>query len=91
MSRVIVMFGVLSLASVSGGCAMAQSGYPNQTPNRGYTIQTPGQVPTFVNPSGNGGYVVQTPGQTPTFVNPTGNGGYVVQTPGQAPTIINPR
>jgi len=84
------------LVSVSSG-AIAQSPFPYNAyspyggnSNRSYTIQTPGQPPTFVNPTGNGGYTVQTPGQLPTFVNPTGNGGYTVQTPGQLPTFINP-
>jgi hypothetical protein len=36
----------------------------------GYTIQTPGQLPTYANPTPNGGYTVQTPGQLPTYINP---------------------
>jgi hypothetical protein len=74
------LFAALGLAVAFASAASAQ----------GYTINTPGQPPTFVNPSGNGGYVVSTPGRQPTFVNPTGNGGYVAQTPGQNPTFINP-
>ena len=57
----------------------------------GYTIQTPGQLPTYVNPTPNGGYTMQRPGQLPTYANPTPNGGYTMQTPGQLPTYINPR
>jgi hypothetical protein len=34
---------------------------------QGYTIQTPGQFPTNVNPNGVGGYTAQTPGQLPTL------------------------
>jgi hypothetical protein len=56
---------------------------------QGYTINTPGQMPTFVNPNGNGGYIVNQPGQMPKFINATGNGNYVVNTPGQMPTFIN--
>ena len=70
-----------SLISITG--ASAQMG--------GYTIQTPGQMPTYANPTPNGGYTMQTPGQMPAYVNPTPNGGYTVQTPGQMPTYINPR
>jgi len=58
--------------------------------NGGYTINTPGQMPTFVNPSGNGGYIVNTPGQMPSIVNPNYTGGYTVVTPRQMPTFINP-
>jgi hypothetical protein len=57
---------------------------------QGYTIQTPGQLPAYVNPNGGGGYTVQTPGQLPTYVNPNGGGGYTVQTPGQLPTYVQP-
>lgn len=57
---------------------------------QGYTIQTPGQYPTYVNPNGVGGYTVQTPGQMPSYVNPNGAGGYTVQTPGQFPTYVQP-
>jgi hypothetical protein len=39
---------------------------------QGYTIQTPGQFPTNVNPNGVGGYTAQTPGQLPTYVQPNG-------------------
>jgi hypothetical protein len=34
------------------------------------TIQTPGQLPTYVNASFGGGYTVQRPGQLPTYINP---------------------
>ena len=57
---------------------------------QGYTIFTPGQPRTFVDPNGNGGYTVFTPGQPRTFVDPDGAGGYRVFTPGQPRTFINP-
>lgn len=84
----------ITVVVAASSAAIGQSLYPynNNWPytNRGYTIQTPSPLPTFVSPMGNGGYTVQTPGQLPTFVNPTGNGGYTVQTPGQMPTFIHP-
>jgi hypothetical protein len=41
------------------------------SPSAGYTIQTPGQPPTFVNPNPfGGGYTVTTPGQPSTFIQP---------------------
>ena len=57
MKRLIALFGMffLSVASAYAG---------------GYTIQTPGQLPTQVNPNVGGGYTVQTPGQLPTQVTP---------------------
>ena len=63
--------------------ALAQTG--------GYTIQTPGQLPTYVTTSYRGGATIQTPGQLPTYVTPNYRGGYTVQTPGQLPTYINPQ
>jgi hypothetical protein len=58
--------------------------------NTGYTIITPGEPLTFVNPNHNGGYTVITPGQPLTFINPSFNGGYSVITPGKPLTFINP-
>jgi len=57
---------------------------------RGYTVITPGEPPTFVNPNYNGGYTAITPGEPPTFINPSFNGGYTIITPGEPPTFINP-
>jgi hypothetical protein len=78
---------VITVAAVGSAAAQLLG---QQQQERGYTIQRPGENPTFVNPTGNGGYIVQTPGETPTFINPLGNGRYIVQQPGQAPTFINP-
>jgi len=81
----------LALATVP---ASAQFYNPYNSPfgsgyNRGYTIQTPGQLPTYVNPSFGGGYTVQTLGQLPTYITPNFRGGYTAQRPGQLPTYIN--
>ncbi|HVA69068.1 MAG TPA: hypothetical protein VNF45_07115 [Candidatus Binataceae bacterium] len=56
----------------------------------GYTIVTPGEPPTFVNPNYNSGYTAITPGAPPTFINRSFNGGYTVLTPGEPPTFVNP-
>lgn len=37
---------------------------------RGYTIQRPGELPTYATPNYGGGYTIQTPGHLPTHVNP---------------------
>ena len=48
----------------------------------GYTVYTPGQLPTYVRPTwGTGGYTIQTPGQLPTYVRPTYGSTY--RPPGQ--------
>ena len=67
---------------------LANAQYPGQ--QHGYTIITPGEPPTFVNPNFNGGYTAITPGESPTFIDRSFNGGYTVITPGQPPTFINP-
>jgi hypothetical protein len=79
----------LSLLAVATAATPAAAQFNNGY-NGGYTIQRPGQLPTFVNPTFGGGYVYQTPGQVPTFANPTYGGGYVIQTPGRVPTFVNP-
>lgn len=56
----------------------------------GYTIITPGEPLTFVNPNYNGGYTVITPGKPLTFINPSFKGGYTVITPGKPLTFVNP-
>lgn len=76
--RLLIAFAIVAAASP----AFAQYG--------GYTINTPGQLPTHVNPTFGGGYTINTPGQLPTQVNPTFGGGYTVNTPGQLPTTITP-
>ncbi len=64
---------------------LAEAQWPNRNP--GYTIITPGQPPTFVNPNGAGGYTAITPGYPPTFVNRTPMG-WTILTPGRPPTWI---
>jgi hypothetical protein len=54
----LTIIGALFLSLICVTSASAQYG--------GYTIQTPGQLPTYVNPTPNGGYMMQTPGQLPT-------------------------
>jgi hypothetical protein len=83
---------ILLLSSVTAGQASAQNYLYQQPyqPPRSYTIQTPGQMPTYVNPTPGGGYTVQTPGQMPTYINPNPGGGYTVNRPGQMPTYIRP-
>ena len=62
------------------------------TPDRGgYTVQTPGHLPTYVTPNIGGGYTFQTPGQLPTYATPNIGGGYTLQQPGQPPTYLRPQ
>ena len=84
MKTMLLVFVATLLAVPS--LALAQ--YPGQ--QGGYTIVTPGEPPTFVNPNYNGGYTAITPGEPPTFINRSFNGGYTVITPGQPPPFINP-
>ena len=56
----------------------------------GYTIQTPGQMPSYVTPNYGGGYTIQTPGQMPSYVSPNYGGGATIQTPGQMPSYVTP-
>jgi hypothetical protein len=80
-----------SLSDPGGFGAAGRAAVPSLQGGGGYTIQTPGQLPTSVIPMGNGHYSIQPPGELPTSVTPYGNGGYLVQPPGQLPTYINPR
>ena len=58
MNKIMIQLVVLLLAWTS--VALAD----------GYTIQTPGQMPSYVTPNYGGGYTIQTPGQMPTYINP---------------------
>lgn len=71
---------------VPGGCT------PNDwSQSRGFSITTPGELPTRVTPNGAvGGYTVTTPGRPMSFISPNGLGGYTVMTPGRPPTFIRP-
>jgi hypothetical protein len=81
--KVLIIAGVFAL--VAGG-ASAQQLRTFGTLDRGYTVQTPGQLPTYVTPRPGGEYTFQTPGQLPTYTTPNINGGYTLQQPGQPPT-----
>jgi hypothetical protein len=87
MKKTIILLSVLALVFLSAQ-AFAQSAYRNNGPS--YSVMTPGQMPSYVNPNGGGGYTIMTPGQQPTYVNPSGGGSYTVITPGQMPTYITP-
>jgi hypothetical protein len=56
MNRMLIRWTLMLFAAASfiAASASAQAG--------GYTVQTPGQLPTYVSPNVGGGYTVQTPG-----------------------------
>jgi hypothetical protein len=74
--KVLIIAAVFALVA---GTVSAQQLRIFGTPDRGYTVQTPGQLPTYVTPNPGGGYTFQTPGQLPTYATPNINGGYTVQ------------
>jgi hypothetical protein len=78
---------LILFAAVLATPTLARAQYAGQ--ESGYTIITPGEPPTFVNPNYNG-YTAITPGEPPTFINRNFNGGYTVITPGEPPTFIDP-
>jgi hypothetical protein len=82
----------LILAFVAAPHSAKAQGWSQNPYGGGYTVTTPGQPPTFVNPNAyGGGYTATTPGGPTTFINPNPyGGGYTVTTPGQQPTFINP-
>jgi hypothetical protein len=82
----LVLVAVMCLAAPLVAHAQYLGG--NQQP--GYTINTPGQPPVFVNPNFGGGYTVVRPGEPPTFINPNFGGGYTINKPGEPPTFVNP-
>jgi hypothetical protein len=65
--KVLIIAGVFALVA---GAASAQQLRIFGTLDRGYTAQTPGQLPTYVTPNPGGGYTFQTPGQLPTYATP---------------------
>jgi hypothetical protein len=79
--KVLIIAAVFALAA---GAASAEQRIFG-TPDRGYTVQTPGQLPTYVTRTPGGGYTFQTPGQLPTYVTPNIDGGYTLQQPGRPP------
>ena len=56
----------------------------------GYSIHTPGQLPTNVRPNASGGATVFRPGQLPTQIQRNIGGGFSVHRPGELPTRIQP-
>jgi hypothetical protein len=83
--KVLIIAAVLALVA---GAASAQQLRTFGTPDRGYTVQTPGQSPTYVTPTPSGGYTFQTPGQLPTYATPNTGGGYILQQSGRSPTYM---
>jgi hypothetical protein len=75
--KVLIIAAVFAL--VAGAASAEQRIFG--TPDRGYTVQTPGQLPTYVTPTPGGGYTFQTPGQLPTYVTPNIDGGYTLRNP----------
>jgi len=69
--KVLIIAAVFALVA---GAASAQQLRTFGTPDRGYTVQRPGQSPTYVTPTPGGGYTFQTPGQLPTYATPNING-----------------
>jgi len=85
--KVLIMAAVFALVAHA---APAQQPRKFGTLDLGYTVQTPGQLPTYVTPTPGGGYTFQTPGQPPTNATPNINGGYTLQQPGRLPSYMRP-
>jgi hypothetical protein len=64
--KVLIIAAVFAL--VAGAASAEQRIFG--APDRGYTVQTPGQLPTYVTPTPGGGYTFQGPGQLPTYATP---------------------
>jgi hypothetical protein len=84
MKRMLLILAAMALTVPT----LASAQFLN--PESGYTIITPGEPPTFVNPNYNGGYTAITPGEPPRFIDRSFDGGYTVITPGRPPTFIKP-
>jgi hypothetical protein len=82
---------IATMFALVAGAAPAQQLRPFGTPDNGYTVQAPGQLPTHVTPTPGGGYTFQTPGQLPTYATPNIDGGYTLRQPGRPPTHIHPQ
>jgi len=65
--KVLIIAAVFALVA---GAASAQQLRIFGTLDRGYTVQTPGQLPTYATPNINGGYTLQQPGRPPTYMHP---------------------
>jgi hypothetical protein len=79
---------IAAVFALMAGAAFAQQLRTFGTSDRGYTVQGPGQPPTYVIPDSDGGYTFQTPGQLPTYATPNANGGYTLQQPGRTPKYM---
>ena len=86
--KVLIIAAVFTLVA---GAASAQQLRIFGTLDRGYTVQMPGQLPTYVTPTPGGGYTFQTPGHLPTYATPNIGGGYTLQQPSLPPTHTHPR
>ena len=80
--KVLVIAAVFALGA---GAASAQQLRTFGTPDRGYTVQTPGHPPTYVTPTPGGGYTFQTPGQLPTYAAPNDDEWHTPHQPDRAP------
>ena len=87
--KVLIVTAVLAL--VAGAPSAQQLRDLWHPPDRGYTVQTPGQSPTYVTPTPGGGYTFQTPGQLPTYATPNTGGAYILQQSGRSPTYMRPQ
>lgn len=91
LRRVMQSFGSATMPAYGRQNAYSMAGLTTALPNQyGYTINSPGSLPTTVIPNPMG-YTINTPGRLPTTVlsNPMG---YTINTPGCLPTtaIANP-
>ena len=60
------------------------AGRPVLNQGGGYTIEPPGELPTYLRPDWGGGHKIQPPGELPTFVRPD----WTTGTSGEAPLPI---
>ena len=90
--RVNITAALLFSLLIFGTNALAQSYYGSDYyggySDRGYTIMTPGERPTYISPDYGGGRTIMTPGQRPSYISPDYGGGYTITTPGERPTFI---
>lgn len=100
MKKIVLILAALLLLS-SPAWAQYRNPWNQQSPQpyeralqgqrQGYSVHTPGQLPSQVYPSPGGGYSVHTPGRLPSQIYPAPGGGYSIHTPGQLPTQVYPR
>jgi hypothetical protein len=83
--RTIAMKRTTGLIAFTACMAFAMSAHAQS-----YTIQKPGELPTYVRPSPGGGSTITRPGQLPIYVRPSPGGGATINTPGKLPTYVRP-